>query len=850
LGHIKDAFCKSVNLAKSYIVEVRWEWHKGGFYLFKKVPQHLKLIGRIGLFLIGLNIILTLITFFYGDLFYPIKIEGEGFIYQLPRISVWLSTFFYALGWGLILTGAVFTNIWVVIISSLFYVYYVLSIIGRRNLWSLMIPALIIFLIENHLALRKKKKKNPWPSFFISFGVTLLFLIIVNISSPTISSFASNLSLYLTAVMYLISIIWFILGVDVVELAELQASWITKFLKRIFAKKFIYLLVFLFWNSELIIYFFFRLRIPLIWEMTLRVNFYITLGFFVLTFVLWWLKKLNISNLLFLFSLSIISLLLIRGYYGEYFALGSGGTAAGLFLLILLFIGLIWNIIRSGARFVDGNSKSFPSAGRLFLYLGYIALGLSVTHFFVSAHKFSFFQALSLAYLNGILYLGIPYFLYKFLYQQEKYKILPAHIVVTLYIVGAFLFPIANLARSLLVSLYAQHTLLPSLSLVFIEEFLKFIPLCFVLYHTVHFKERLDGIIAASAIALSFVTVEIYGLDSIREILVPLVFIPASLIAQSTHLFSINEFHRVFGTAFIIPKLNNIEIAQAFFSNLTSATIIGYFLGIAKRYNDWLKKTRTMCLGLLLVFMLRGFYQITFHYFENYLIVTQVLWFYLSVLGLVAILLIYLSIVEDKRKISLKKIGVSIITILVIISITSGILWRRVRFSSYLNPKYNISIKYPLSWKKIPIKNPLQVISQEPEIEVETLFMILKNPPKAYSFAFPAIITMSTFLMPESMNLDELSSLTDKIALSSTSSYHQLGKERFLADGKEILKKKYSFNFKTPDGKQYSVYAEDINILIEGRVFSFNLLSDSYFYNKMLPYFNITVNSFKQTHSK
>jgi len=223
-----------------------------------------------------------------------------------------------------------------------------------------------------------------------------------------------------------------------------------------------------------------------------------------------------------LFSLSIISLLLTRGYYGEYFALGSGGTAVGLFSLILLFIGLIWDTIRSGTRFVDGDSKNFPSSGRLLLYLGYVILGLSVTHFFVSAHRLSFFQALSLAYLNGILYLGIPYFLYKFLYRQEKYKILPAHIVITLYIVGAFLFPIANLAKGLLLPLYSHYTFLPSLSLTLTEEFLKFIPLCFVLYYTVHFKEKLDGIIAAGAIALSFVTVEICAIDLVEEILTPL----------------------------------------------------------------------------------------------------------------------------------------------------------------------------------------------------------------------------------------------------------------------------------------------------------------------------------------
>jgi len=116
---------------------------------------------------------------------------------------------------------------------------------------------------------------------------------------------------------------------------------------------------------------------------------------------------------------------------------------------------------------VDGHSKNFPSSGRLLLYLGYVILGLSVTHFFVSAHRLSFFQALSLSYLNGILYLGIPYFLYKFLYRQEKYKILPAHLVITLYIVGAFLFPIANLAKGLLAPLYSHYTFLPPLSLTF-----------------------------------------------------------------------------------------------------------------------------------------------------------------------------------------------------------------------------------------------------------------------------------------------------------------------------------------------------------------------------------------------
>ena len=103
---------KVINFIKSYTIEVRWEWHKGGFYLFKRLPQHLKLTARIGIFIISINVLLTLIAFFYGEKFHLVTIESEELIFQLPRISIWLSTFSYALGWGLILTGAVFTNIW------------------------------------------------------------------------------------------------------------------------------------------------------------------------------------------------------------------------------------------------------------------------------------------------------------------------------------------------------------------------------------------------------------------------------------------------------------------------------------------------------------------------------------------------------------------------------------------------------------------------------------------------------------------------------------------------------------------------------------------------------------------
>jgi len=265
-------------------------------------------------------------------------------------------------------------------------------------------------------------------------------------------------------------------------------------------------------------------------------------------------------------------------------------------------------------------------------------------------------------------------------------------------------------------------------------------------------------------------------------------------------------------------------------------------------YNCWAKKTRTLCLGLLLAFIFRGSYQIIYYYFGDYLIVTRAIWPYLLVSGLVIILLIYLSIMGDRRKISLKKIGVSIITILVFMSITGSILWRQVKFSFYHNPKYNISIKYPSSWKKISIENPLQVIGQEPKIEVETLFIILKKPPEAYSFAFPTTITISTYLMPESMNLEKLSSLANKIMLSSVPSYRQFNEEKSLINEREILKKEYAFNLNTPQGGKYLVYGKEANILIDKRVFSFGLLSDSYFYNKMLPYLNIMINSFKQIH--
>lgn len=170
-----------------------------------------------------------------------------------------------------------------------------------------------------------------------------------------------------------------------------------------------------------------------------------------------------------------------------------------------------------------------------------------------------------------------------YFYLKDEYEQEPVHMVVRCFLFGGLLvFPIlfiqfAIVEEGLADSVYVQAFLKTAL----IEEFLKWFVVVAAVFHHMHFNQRYDGIVYATAVALGFASAEniIYLLANGME--------SAFLRA----VFPVSS-HALFGV------------------------IMGYYLGKAKFYKK--KKILFLSYSFLLPFLLHGFY--------NFILLTQDKW--------------------------------------------------------------------------------------------------------------------------------------------------------------------------------------------------------------------------------
>lgn len=55
--------------------------------------------------------------------------------------------------------------------------------------------------------------------------------------------------------------------------------------------------------------------------------------------------------------------------------------------VLLIAVGILWNVLTSGGRFLNADSASFPRISRALMYFGYVMLTLCVAHWFVVTHS-------------------------------------------------------------------------------------------------------------------------------------------------------------------------------------------------------------------------------------------------------------------------------------------------------------------------------------------------------------------------------------------------------------------------------------------------------------------------------
>ncbi|SDY86164.1 Membrane proteinase PrsW, cleaves anti-sigma factor RsiW, M82 family [Evansella caseinilytica] len=171
-----------------------------------------------------------------------------------------------------------------------------------------------------------------------------------------------------------------------------------------------------------------------------------------------------------------------------------------------------------------------------------------------------------------------------FFYLKDEYEQEPVHMVFKCFIFGALLvFPTLFIQYALQEEQVIQSLLMEALvQSAFIEEFLKWFIVMLTVYSHIHFNQRYDGIVYATAVALGFASAEnvlyllSYGLET--------AFLRA--------LFPLSS-HALFGV------------------------VMGYYLGKAKFYD---KKVRYLFYSFFFPFLLHGLY--------NIILLTQDRWIY------------------------------------------------------------------------------------------------------------------------------------------------------------------------------------------------------------------------------
>ncbi len=102
--------------------------------------------------------------------------------------------------------------------------------------------------------------------------------------------------------------------------------------------------------------------------------------------------------------------------------------------------------------------------------------------------------------------------LLSFIYLKDKYELEPFWLIFKMFILGSVLvFPAYVLERTLQEGLIHYFWYRDIFSIAFIEEFLKWFTIYFLLYKHVEFNEPYDGIVYAVSVSIGFATIENLG---------------------------------------------------------------------------------------------------------------------------------------------------------------------------------------------------------------------------------------------------------------------------------------------------------------------------------------------------
>ena len=308
---------------------------------------------------------------------------------------------------------------------------------------------------------------NPWALSERRFRPNLAFWITLIIFSSFYAlclhrlapeEVFSNLFLSLHNLLGLLSLFWFWLGLDLFNSGRDVAEWLVGTIRALLPIRILEIAIFLLWAiwctlSYLLAYgpppASFAL-VPDTWGLNLmrtwgdlqtsrgmlvtvlEFDLYPTAAVALVALVLRWRSKLDREGLLRLFGLTVVALIVIWGYFALFFAFGSAdpGKVLGFWPLLVFGGGMFFQMLQVAGALVS------QSHDRSALFMGFLLLLGAVALLELSAGYPYFEQELSLNTFLGVLYLGLPYLLYTYLYGGERHTPVASKRLLTLFALG------------------------------------------------------------------------------------------------------------------------------------------------------------------------------------------------------------------------------------------------------------------------------------------------------------------------------------------------------------------------------------------------------------------------------
>ncbi len=872
---MKKYLARAYAILKSYWVKVYWEEISEGGLQLRKLTSDLKFLGWLGVIIVLLNLLLTTYLYFYSGGLPSLHIidEVNGTTFSVPSTSFYFALLGYALGWAFLLAGALYSNAWAFLVAGVAFVYYVGPLgFALTNKWLFALPALLVIilatlrthkwrrsvplfllcfgfafiilyttpvktmiprdyrwvgilplgLIVYYLItspwLARERKHQPLFVFSVSAGVILLFFLLCLSLSADQEAARSGVFLSFKEIMYLVSVFWFILGVELVEMSLRVTDWAVDLGRMLFSERIVRTSIAVVWMLELALtpfvlraadmkvsFLSFTLSPDLL--VSLEIHFYLLLGILALVFILVWKRKLNTERLLYIFSFYLLSFLLIQGYYSNLLSFAEV-EELGLWTLFIYLAGMTWQTFLGGAGFVEGDGKWFPHISRLLLFLGVILLMTAVSHLKLVAGDPQFIQLTQLEPFLGIIYLGLPYALYLFLYRQGYYTPVPQRQLLTLFVLGAVV---------AIPALMVEHSpFLTGISVIgalilaiVVSESLKFLAVYLTVYKTPGFTEVMDGLACVGAAGLGFAT--FYN----HPLLIP--FLPGSW--QSVY--------------FLAPVRENYEVFLIFFTHLASAAVLGYFVGLARQRvirglsseSTTLRVVRQLVVlgsGLFLAILFRGLYEAVLRSQKDVLLSTHLIWLYISIPLLVVLIFLYFSLgLHRKQWILSPRALVAVMAVAVLIgSAVGGVLWYKGRALTYQDKEYGFSMNHPASWRQ--------------ETPPEGALLEMK---RAFEYG-DALVFVFVTPLPEGVTLTDYATFTEQQWKESGVGYQKESEEEVIINGISMIKRIFTWEANPAEGEKEVFKALHLYFLREQMGFTWAGMADLYTYDLAIADFN------------